>query len=87
MLIDKSFVKHSITDQQDSTIIRAIISMGHSLGLKVCAEGVEQEQQLALLASMGCDFAQGYLLTKPLPPQDLAQWMQEQRNISSKAVA
>lgn len=74
--IDKSFVKHAITDSQDSTIIRAIISMGHSLGLKVCAEGVEDDQQLALLASMGCDIAQGYLISKPLPEDQLLLWLE-----------
>lgn len=73
--IDKSFVKHAITDSQDSTIIRAIISMGHSLGLKVCAEGVEDERQEGLLTSMGCDLAQGYLYSKPLPPLDLLNWL------------
>jgi diguanylate cyclase len=75
--IDKSFVKHAITDQQDSTIIRAIISMGHSLGLKVCAEGVESQQQLALLESLGCDLAQGYLISKPLPPAELELWLNQ----------
>jgi diguanylate cyclase (GGDEF)-like protein/PAS domain S-box-containing protein len=73
--IDKSFIKHAITDSQDSTIIRAIISMGHSLGLKVCAEGVEDEQQHALLKSMGCDMVQGYLISTPLPFDDLQAWL------------
>jgi diguanylate cyclase (GGDEF)-like protein/PAS domain S-box-containing protein len=73
--VDKSFVKHAITDPQDSAIIRAIISMGHSLGLKVCAEGVEEPQQQALLKSMGCDLAQGYLISKPMPPDQLVEWL------------
>ncbi len=73
--IDKSFVKHAITDPQDSTIIRAIISMGKSLGLTVCAEGVEDEHQFALLRSMDCDIAQGYLISKPLPAEQLMQWL------------
>ncbi len=73
--IDKSFVKHAITDPQDSAIIHAIISMAHSLGLKVCAEGVEEEQQLGLLESMKCDMAQGYLISTPLPPEDLLVWL------------
>lgn len=75
--IDKSFVKHAITDSQDSTIIRAIISMGHSLGLSVCAEGIEDEQQLALLSSMHCNIAQGYLISKPLPADKLMTWLGE----------
>ncbi len=73
--VDKSFVKHAITDPQDSAIIRAIISMGHSLGLKVCAEGVEEPQQQALLKSMGCDLIQGYLISKPVPPNELIDWL------------
>ncbi len=73
--IDKSFVKHAITDPQDSTIIRAIISMGQSLGLTVCAEGVEDEHQFALLRSMECDIAQGYLISKPLPAEQLVDWL------------
>ncbi len=73
--IDKSFLKHAITDPQDSTIIRAIISMGQSLNLKVCAEGVETDQQEALLASMKCDMIQGYLVSKPLPLPELVPWL------------
>jgi diguanylate cyclase (GGDEF)-like protein/PAS domain S-box-containing protein len=73
--IDKSFVKHAITDPQDSTIIRAIISMGQSLGLSVCAEGVEDEDQYTLLRSMDCDIAQGYLISKPLPVERVVDWL------------
>jgi EAL domain-containing protein (putative c-di-GMP-specific phosphodiesterase class I) len=73
--IDKSFVKHSITDAQDSTIIKAIISMSHDLGLKVCAEGVEDAQQYSLLESLGCDIAQGYFVSKPLSADDLQIWL------------
>ncbi len=78
--IDKSFVKHAITDPQDSAIIHAIISMAHSLGLKVCAEGVEEEQQLSLLESMKCDMAQGYLLSKPLSAEQLSEWLANYEN-------
>lgn len=75
--IDKSFVQHAITNPQDATIIQAIISMGHSLGLSVCAEGIEDVDQLALLASMGCNFAQGYLISKPLSYDKLVEWLQD----------
>ncbi len=73
--IDKSFVKHAITDPQDATIIRAIISMGQSLGLSVCAEGVEDEDQYNLLRSMSCDIAQGYLISKPMGAEMVVNWL------------
>jgi EAL domain-containing protein (putative c-di-GMP-specific phosphodiesterase class I) len=49
--------------------------MGQSLGLKVCAEGIEEPQQRALLKSMGCDLIQGYLISKPVPPDQLLEWL------------
>jgi diguanylate cyclase (GGDEF)-like protein/PAS domain S-box-containing protein len=73
--IDKSFVKHAITDQQDSSIIQAIIFMGQSMGLSVCAEGVEEKAQLELLTAMGCDIAQGYLISKPVRAEILLDWL------------
>lgn len=73
--IDKSFVKHVISDPQDTAIIQAVISMGQSLGLVVCAEGVEEENQLRLLRTMGCDIAQGYFISKPLPADELVDWL------------
>lgn len=76
--IDRSFIKHAMTDTQDSAIIQAIISMGQTLGLTVCAEGVEDEQQLQLLRAMGCDLAQGYLISKPLPAPMLEEWLAKQ---------
>ncbi len=74
--IDKSFVKHSITDSQDMAIIQAIISMAQSLGLTVCAEGVEDTDQLSLLASLGCNIAQGYLISRPLTYDALVTWLE-----------
>ncbi len=79
--IDKSFVKHAITDPQDSTIIRAIISMGQSLGLSICAEGVETEGQYELLKMMGCDYAQGYLIAKPLSSEQLKKWLLKRESV------
>lgn len=78
--IDKSFVRHAITREQDSKIIRAIISMAESLNLKVIAEGVDTETQLGLLAAMGCNAAQGYFISKPLAKDDFMTWMLEQKN-------
>jgi diguanylate cyclase (GGDEF)-like protein len=65
--IDREFIKDITTNTADHELANAAIAMSHSLGLKVVAEGVETEQQLALLAAKGCDLAQGYLFSRPLP--------------------
>ncbi len=71
--IDRSFVSHLETDANSMTLSEAIIVMAHKLGLKVIAEGVETEGQRNLLANAGCDFAQGFLFAKALPPQEFEQ--------------
>jgi diguanylate cyclase (GGDEF)-like protein/PAS domain S-box-containing protein len=66
--IDQSFVHRLGHDGQDEAIVRAIIGLGHSLGLKITAEGVETSDQLQRLVDLGCDEAQGDLISPPLPP-------------------
>ncbi len=68
--IDLSFVRDLETDPNDRALSEAIIMMAHKLGLKVIAEGVETEGQLKLLSAAGCDYAQGYLFSKPIPPEE-----------------
>ncbi len=63
--VDRSFVQH-MDDADDAVIVRAIIALGHNLGLKVLAEGVETEEQLAFLRANGCDELQGFLISKPV---------------------
>ena len=68
--IDKSFVDHLSTDDSDVALCEAIIVMAHKLGLKVIAEGIETEAQRQILADAGCDYGQGYLFSRPVPPQE-----------------
>ena len=70
--IDKSFVLEMATEQSDAAIVRSTIELAHNLGLQVIAEGVEDRQIWEELARLGCDFAQGYYLSRPLPADKLA---------------
>ena len=71
--IDRSFVMNLSTNSSDAAIVKAIIVLAHSLNLKVVAEGVETEQQLAFLRESGCDEIQGYLLSRPLPVGEISK--------------
>ncbi|MCH7930413.1 MAG: EAL domain-containing response regulator [Proteobacteria bacterium] len=68
--IDKSFVIDVNRNKEAEVIVRSIVDLGHNLGLKVCAEGVETEEAMSFLRSIKCDLAQGYYISKPLPPSD-----------------
>ncbi len=73
--IDRSFVMNLATSRSDAAIIESTIALAHSLNLKVIAEGVETEQQLAFLRSRGCDEAQGFLLSRPLPVEEISKFL------------
>ncbi|MDQ3734796.1 MAG: EAL domain-containing protein [Actinomycetota bacterium] len=73
--IDKSFVLAMSTDPGTNTIARSIIELAHNLGLRVVAEGVEDELTRDLLANMNCDFLQGYLVSRPLTAASLVTWL------------
>jgi diguanylate cyclase (GGDEF)-like protein/PAS domain S-box-containing protein len=74
--IDQSFVRNIGPTSSDQALCEAIIVMAHKLGLKVIAEGLETAAQHDMLFAAGCDFAQGYLYSKPLPPEEFEKFMQ-----------
>ena len=75
--IDKSFVQDLLDDDDDATIVRAIIQLGKSLGMQVIAEGVETAEQEAYIISEGCHEGQGYHYSKPLPARELAAYLKQ----------
>jgi CheY-like chemotaxis protein len=83
--IDKSFVDGLGRDSNDSAIVAAIIALAHALDLGVVAEGVETQEQLARLRSLGCEVAQGYLFGRPAPPDELDRLLQEEAAASWSA--
>ncbi len=76
--IDQSFVRDLPTDPDDKAITTAIIRLAHDLRLKVIIEGVETEEQLACLRERGCDEAQGYYFSRPLPPDEFAELLKRE---------
>lgn len=80
--IDRAFVSDITSDKVDADIVTTIITLAHSLGVKVIAEGVETELQKEFLTSEGCDYMQGYLLGKPVPAEEFeALFLKEQTTI------
>ena len=76
--IDKSFVMTANRSEESRSVIKSIVSLGHSLGLYTVAEGVENAETLEYLSSVGCDAAQGYLISRPIPECELLQWISTQ---------
>lgn len=75
MKIDQSFVRDMLADQADLAIMQAIIGLGHTLGLRVVAEGVERAAEEKLLRAAGCDELQGHLFASALPVAELVAWL------------
>ena len=83
--LDQSFVREVTNDATDAAIVSAVISMAHSLDLKVIAEGVETEEQLAFLQKQRCDRIQGYLFSAPLAADDLENYLLERKSAIAAA--
>lgn len=75
--IDRFFVEDAPSSKDSQLIVRSIIDLAHGLGLTVTAEGVETVEQLRLLRDLNCDVAQGFVLARPLPPDELLQWARD----------
>lgn len=73
--IDRSFISNMIEDKDDTMIVRSTIDLAHNLGLSTVAEGVETDEILEQLIGLGCDMAQGYLISRPLSPDDLLSYL------------
>ncbi|HUZ66644.1 MAG TPA: EAL domain-containing protein, partial [Beijerinckiaceae bacterium] len=83
--IDQSFVRNLSTDPNDAAIVRAIITLGHSLDLDIVAEGVETADQLARLRAEGCDHVQGYYFGKPMPAEDFVAFVRAEPSLAKSA--
>ena len=82
--IDKSFVRDMASDKDDATIVRSTIDLAHNMGLTVVAEGVEDEESCNVLRLLGCDHAQGYFISEPIPASAFEGWLAA-RSIQSTA--
>jgi diguanylate cyclase (GGDEF)-like protein len=77
--IDKSFVINMERDGGDATIVRSTVDLAHNMGLQVVAEGIESQAAWGILARMGCDQGQGFLISRPMPARQFFDWVAERR--------
>jgi diguanylate cyclase (GGDEF)-like protein len=75
--LDRSFIQHVADEVESRAVVKAVIRLGHDLGLTVVAEGVEEEAQLRWLRDWGCDAAQGFLLARPMPAEQLDNFLED----------
>jgi len=80
--IDRSFVMNMESDIEDAVIVRSTVELGRSLGLRVVAEGVEDAVAWDMLARFGCEMAQGYYLSRPVPAEDLTGLVRRRRALA-----
>ena len=75
--IDRSFIEGAIDNKTDASLVEAVVRIGHSLSLKLVGEGIETQKHYDYLRSLGCDFGQGYLISKPLPVDEFIALCQQ----------
>lgn len=78
--IDRTFIKDLPDDDDGVAITQSIIDLGHALGFRITAEGIETHAQYAFLRNAGCDQGQGYLIGRPMPADSFERWLAEQPN-------
>jgi EAL domain-containing protein (putative c-di-GMP-specific phosphodiesterase class I) len=77
--VDRSFVSQMTSNNRDAVIVRSTVDLGRNLGLRVVAEGVEDPTTWGQLDALGCDAIQGYYVSRPVPPDELIDWLQQQQ--------
>jgi EAL domain-containing protein (putative c-di-GMP-specific phosphodiesterase class I) len=77
--VDRSFVAQMTSNGRDEVIVRSTVDLGRNLGLRVVAEGVEDGTTWQELDALGCDAIQGYYISRPVPPEDLITWLEQQK--------
>ena len=78
-MLFRSFIRDIPHSADDMTISSSVIALGHAMGLKVLAEGVETQEQLTFLQQKGCDYFQGYFCSRPLPAEDFTRLLEKTR--------
>jgi predicted signal transduction protein with EAL and GGDEF domain len=84
--IDRSFISEIESSSESAHIVQTIINLGHNLGMKVVAEGIENMSQMRLLRALSCDYGQGYLFSRPIPPVEVVTILQAKYPFSSLSV-
>jgi len=85
--IDRSFIMNMTNSEEDANIVRSTIQLGHSLNLSVVAEGVETPAELHELERYGCDIAQGFHLSRPIPPEQIPEWLAAHQPVDNPTVS
>ena len=81
--IDGSFVKGIANSPRQQHLVKAMVGLAKGLGIETVAKGVESEESWAILAELGCDVAQGFLISRPLPMPDLVEWLDVRHPLST----
>ena len=83
--IDRTFVRDLPHDRGDAAIVTAVVALGHAMGLRVVAEGVETAEQMAMVTRLGCDEMQGFHFSRPLPPEKLERFLREASGVGKRS--